>query len=271
MSGVSDQEPEQPAKAPSRAADGSQVSGAASAGASGAAGAGPSGAASAGPSGAAGAGASGGTGAGRGVLYIAFAKFYFMIAGLVIQVRLPAVLSRAAFGSYSLVANIASLVNNVLVTGTIQAVSRFAAQEPGKARRVQQAGLRMHVRLGLVDRRRLHRRRAADRVAAPRHDQDRAADARGPDRRRLFVLRGVHRDRERPAPVPQAGRARHDVRHAARRRPARHGDGGVRRDRRDRRLGRRGRRDPVRRDRVGRAAGQAGQDRAQRPAAGQAR
>ncbi|HEX7836955.1 MAG TPA: oligosaccharide flippase family protein [Kofleriaceae bacterium] len=90
------------------------------------------------------------TGAGRGVLYIAFAKFYFMVAGLVIQVQLPAVLSRAAFGSYSLVSNIASLVNNVLVTGTIQSVSRFAAQEPGKARRVQQAGLRMHVRLGLV-------------------------------------------------------------------------------------------------------------------------
>ena len=94
--------------------------------------------------------ASGRTGAGRGVLYIAFAKFYFMVAGLVIQVRLPALLSRAAFGSYSLVSNIASLVNNVLVTGTIQTVSRFAAQEPGKARRVQEAGLRMHVRLGLV-------------------------------------------------------------------------------------------------------------------------
>ncbi len=89
------------------------------------------------------------TGAGRGVLYIAFAKFYFMFAGLLIQVRLPAILSRAAFGAYSLVANIASLVNNVLVTGTIQAVSRFAAQEPDKARAVQHAGLRMHVRLGL--------------------------------------------------------------------------------------------------------------------------
>jgi len=94
--------------------------------------------------------ASSGRTAGRGVLYIAFAKFYFMIAGLLIQVRLPAILSRASFGSFSLVANIASLVNNVLVTGTIQSVSRFAAQEPGKARRVQQAGLRMHVRLGLV-------------------------------------------------------------------------------------------------------------------------
>lgn len=90
------------------------------------------------------------TGAGRGVLYIAFAKFYFMFAGLVIQFQLPNILSRAAFGSFSLVSNIASLVNNVLVTGTIQAVSKFAAQEPGKARRVQQAGLRMHARLGLV-------------------------------------------------------------------------------------------------------------------------
>jgi stage V sporulation protein B len=89
-------------------------------------------------------------GAGRGVLYIAFAKFYFMLAGLVIQFRLPAILSRTAFGSFSLVSNIASLVNNVLVTGTIQAVSRFSAQEPGKARAVQQAGLRMHARLGLV-------------------------------------------------------------------------------------------------------------------------
>lgn len=89
------------------------------------------------------------TSAGRGVLYIAFAKFYFMFAGLLIQVRLPAILSRAAFGSYSLVASIASFVNNVVVTGTIQAVSRFAAQEPGKARLVQHAGLRMHLRVGL--------------------------------------------------------------------------------------------------------------------------
>ncbi|MBA3465347.1 MAG: polysaccharide biosynthesis protein [Deltaproteobacteria bacterium] len=88
--------------------------------------------------------------AGRGVLYIAFAKFYFMFAGLVIQFRLPNILSRSAFGSFSLVSNIASMINNVLVTGTIQTVSKFSAAEPGKARQVQQAGLRMHVRLGLV-------------------------------------------------------------------------------------------------------------------------
>lgn len=92
----------------------------------------------------------GATGAGRGVLYIAFAKFYFMFAGLVVQFRLPAILSHTAWGSYSFINSLVSPVNNVLVTGTIQAVSKFAAAEPEKARRVQHAGLRMHVRVGLV-------------------------------------------------------------------------------------------------------------------------
>ena len=89
------------------------------------------------------------TGAGRGVLYIAFAKFYFMFAGLLVQIRLPAILSRATFGAYSLVTGIASLFNNVMVTGTIQTVSHYAAQDPDQARKVQHAGLRMHVFLGL--------------------------------------------------------------------------------------------------------------------------
>jgi stage V sporulation protein B len=89
------------------------------------------------------------SGAGRGVLYIAFAKFYFLIVGMVIQFRLPVILSEAAWGAFSLVNSIASWFNNVAVTGTIQAVSRFSAQNPGQARAVQAAGLRMHLRLGL--------------------------------------------------------------------------------------------------------------------------
>ena len=87
--------------------------------------------------------------AGRGVLYIAFAKFYFLLVGMVIQFRLPVILSQAAWGAFSLVNSIASWFNNVAVTGTIQAVSRFAAQNPGQARAVQATGLRMHLRLGL--------------------------------------------------------------------------------------------------------------------------
>jgi stage V sporulation protein B len=89
------------------------------------------------------------TTAGRGVLYIAFAKFYFMFVGLIVQFRLPAILSRVAWGGYSTVNSLISPVNNVLVTGTIQAVSRFSAQEPDKARYVQNAGMRMHLRFGL--------------------------------------------------------------------------------------------------------------------------
>jgi stage V sporulation protein B len=90
-------------------------------------------------------------GAARGVLYIAFAKFYFMFAGLVVQVRLlPSILTRSEWGSYSFVSSLVSPVNNVLVTGTIQAVSKFTAAEPEKARAAELAGLRMHVRLGLV-------------------------------------------------------------------------------------------------------------------------
>jgi len=89
------------------------------------------------------------TGAGKGVLFIAFAKFYFMFAGLILQVRLPAILSHAAYGAYSVVAGWVSPINNVMVTGSIQAVSRFIAQEPEKARLVQRAGLRMHLYIGV--------------------------------------------------------------------------------------------------------------------------
>jgi O-antigen/teichoic acid export membrane protein len=89
------------------------------------------------------------TGAGRGVLYIAFAKLYFMIAGAVIEFRLPAVLARTVFGAYAVVSSVVSPINNVLVTGSIQAVSRFTAQRPETARAVEAAGLRMHLFIGL--------------------------------------------------------------------------------------------------------------------------
>jgi len=87
--------------------------------------------------------------AGRGVLYIAFAKFYFMIAGALIEFRLPAILANTVFGAYAVVASLVSPVNNVLITGTIQAVSRFTAQDPERARAIQRAGFRMQLWIGL--------------------------------------------------------------------------------------------------------------------------
>jgi stage V sporulation protein B len=90
-----------------------------------------------------------GSQAGRGVIYIGLAKIYFIIAGLSIELVLPAILGNVLFGAYGFVAQTVSMVNNVLVTGTIQAVSRFTAQQPALARPVQAAGLRMQLGLGL--------------------------------------------------------------------------------------------------------------------------
>jgi O-antigen/teichoic acid export membrane protein len=87
--------------------------------------------------------------AGRGVIYIGLAKIYFIVAGLSIELVLPAILGNVLFGAYGFVAQTVSMVNNVLVTGTIQAVSRFTAQQPALARPVQAAGLRMQLGLGL--------------------------------------------------------------------------------------------------------------------------
>lgn len=87
--------------------------------------------------------------AGRGVIYIAFAKFYFMVSGAVLEFRLPTVLGNTVYGAYGVVNSLVSPFNNVLVTGTIQAVSRFSSQKPETARAVQRAGLRMHLYMGL--------------------------------------------------------------------------------------------------------------------------
>lgn len=87
--------------------------------------------------------------AGRGVIYIGLAKLYFILAGAIIEFRLPVILGNTLFGAYGVVVSAVSPINNVLVTGTIQAVSRFTAQQPALAHAVQAASFRMHLGLGL--------------------------------------------------------------------------------------------------------------------------
>jgi O-antigen/teichoic acid export membrane protein len=85
------------------------------------------------------------------VFFIAGAKAYFIVAGFIIEViALPNILGDATFGAYALVASMVSPVNNVLVTGTIQAVSRFTAQSRERVRAIQRAGLRMQLFVGLA-------------------------------------------------------------------------------------------------------------------------
>jgi O-antigen/teichoic acid export membrane protein len=87
--------------------------------------------------------------AGRGVLFIATAKIYFMLAGAAIEFVLPRILGRFLFGAYGFVAQTVSNFNNVMVTGTIQAVSRYTTEDPDRADEVKAAGLWMHLLVGV--------------------------------------------------------------------------------------------------------------------------
>jgi len=87
--------------------------------------------------------------AGRGALFIGFAKGFFMVAGFLQRVLLARVVSPAEYGAFSVVNNAISTVNNTMVQGTIQSVSKFTAEDDARAGAVQRAGLKMQAVLGI--------------------------------------------------------------------------------------------------------------------------
>ena len=88
--------------------------------------------------------------AGRGALFIGFAKAFFMVAGFLQRVLLARFISPAEYGAFSVVNNAISTVNNTMVQGTIQSVSKVTAEDDARAGAVQRAGLRMQAVLGLL-------------------------------------------------------------------------------------------------------------------------
>jgi O-antigen/teichoic acid export membrane protein len=87
--------------------------------------------------------------AGRGVVYIALAKLYFMVAGIAINFILPRLLkSEVLYGNYQLVIGLISVIDNVIVTATIQAVSKFTAPDESQADAVKRAAIKMQLLLG---------------------------------------------------------------------------------------------------------------------------
>jgi O-antigen/teichoic acid export membrane protein len=90
--------------------------------------------------------------AGRGVLFIAVAKLYFMVAGYAIYFVLPRLFGGEAgkveWGNYLLVIALVSVIDNVIVTGTIQGVSRFTAQDESTAEAVKKRALQLQLFLG---------------------------------------------------------------------------------------------------------------------------
>jgi O-antigen/teichoic acid export membrane protein len=87
--------------------------------------------------------------AGRGVVFIGIAKIYFMVAGLAIETLLPRLLGPVRFGIYGWVNSAVSVLNTVIVTGTIQTVSRATVTGRGQEGAVKATGLRMQLGVGL--------------------------------------------------------------------------------------------------------------------------
>jgi O-antigen/teichoic acid export membrane protein len=87
--------------------------------------------------------------AGRGVAFIGIAKMYFIGASSILELVLPRLLGAARFGAYGIVNQAVSILNNLVVTGTIQAVSRYTTADPARADAVKASGIRMHLVIGL--------------------------------------------------------------------------------------------------------------------------
>jgi stage V sporulation protein B len=87
---------------------------------------------------------------GRGVMFIGFAKLYFMLTGFAQRVLLTRLIGPADFGDFAVVNNVVSIFNNTLVQGTIQGVSKLTAEDDARAGAVQRAGLKLQAGLGFA-------------------------------------------------------------------------------------------------------------------------
>jgi len=88
--------------------------------------------------------------AGRGVIWITAAKLYFMLGGYAIFFVLPRIFEPRLFGVYSLVVMAVSFLDNAIVTGTIQAVSRYTTRGDDFVEGAKRTGLKVQGILGLV-------------------------------------------------------------------------------------------------------------------------
>jgi O-antigen/teichoic acid export membrane protein len=88
------------------------------------------------------------TKAGRGTIYLTASKLWFMVTGAAITFVLPRVLTIEEVGEYKVVIGLVSVVNAVVVTGTIQTVSKFVSQMPDRAPAIMRKALLLQCVLG---------------------------------------------------------------------------------------------------------------------------
>ena len=88
--------------------------------------------------------------AGRGFLVITAAKLYFMVTGAAIQIGLPSLFGTPEeYGVFKIITELVSLINMVVITGTMQAVAKLVSEEPQKARRLVNQALKLQCMLGV--------------------------------------------------------------------------------------------------------------------------
>lgn len=90
-----------------------------------------------------------GRNAGRGLVWIAGAKLYFIASGYAVQLLLPRLLgSPETFGLFSTALSQVSILNNVLIAATVQAVSRQVSRDLPRAEQSLRQALWLQLLLG---------------------------------------------------------------------------------------------------------------------------
>lgn len=88
--------------------------------------------------------------AGRGFIIITAAKVWFLLTSAVIQLGLPIFLgSPEKFGIFKIVTESIGLINMVMITGTLHAVSKLISEQPDRARVLVNMAVKMQLMLGL--------------------------------------------------------------------------------------------------------------------------
>lgn len=88
--------------------------------------------------------------AGRGFLIITAAKLWFLVTGAVTQLGLPILFGEAQlFGVFKIVTEAIGLINMVMITGTLQTVTKLISERPEQARRTMNQALGIQLALGV--------------------------------------------------------------------------------------------------------------------------
>ena len=88
--------------------------------------------------------------AGRGFLVITAAKVWFLVTAAAVQLGLPIAFGSAElFGVYKIVTEAIGLLNMVVLTGTLQAVSKLVSEQPERANALVKLALKLQCFVGL--------------------------------------------------------------------------------------------------------------------------